>query len=161
MTESATNGASTGGQAQEPAQPTATGAQSGQRPANPYGPYPYPPYPPYGAQAYPYPYPYYAYPYAPQPQTSGWAIASLVCGIAGFAGAGFIGSALAIIFGYVARNEIKRSGDVIQGGAFATAGLVTGYIGLGLAVIGIIVYIGFFLLFIATLPTTGSGGFIR
>src|SRR5690348_13717221 len=65
-----------------------------------------------GAASYPNPYPYYP-PYGyyspPAVQTSGWAIASLVCGIVGIATLNFIPGLLGAIFGHVALREIKSS----------------------------------------------------
>jgi hypothetical protein len=51
--------------------------------------------------------------------TNGMAVASLVFGIIG-------GSVLAIIFGHVARSQVKRTGQ--EGGGMALAGLILGYI---------------------------------
>ena len=53
----------------------------------------------------------------------------------------FVGSILGIVFGHIARSRIRRTGD--QGSGLALAGLVTGYVGLGLvvafaAVIGVV-----------------------
>jgi hypothetical protein len=69
-------------------------------------------------------------PLAPQrrPGTDGFAIASLVLGIVG-------GSVLAIIFGFVARSRIKRSGA--GGKGLALAGILLGFA--WLALIGVIV----------------------
>lgn len=57
--------------------------------------------------------------YAPQRPTSGLAITALVLGIVG-------GAILAVIFGHVALNDIKRTGK--EGKGMAIAGLVLGYI---------------------------------
>ena len=54
------------------------------------------------------------------PRTTGWAIASLVLGIIG-------GALLAIVFGFVARSKIKRSGGALRGKGLATAGIVLGF----------------------------------
>jgi hypothetical protein len=56
------------------------------------------------------------------------AIASLVLGILWIY---WIGSILAIIFGYMARKQIAESGGIQQGGGMATAGIVLGWIGVG------------------------------
>jgi hypothetical protein len=56
-----------------------------------------------------------------RPGTNGLAIASLVLGIVG-------GSGLAIIFGHVARSQIRRTGQ--DGAGMALAGLILGYIAL-------------------------------
>ncbi len=103
--------------------------------------YPSAPYPPPPGYAYPYPY---GAPYgAPMPArgTNGFAIASLVCGIL-FLCAGIFGSILAVVFGHIALVQIKRSGDMESGRGLAIAGLVIGYIGLGLSLLYILFLIG-------------------
>jgi len=84
--------------------------------------WPTPGQPPPPTQAY-YPGPPYPYPYRP---TNGFAIASLVLGIIWIY---WIGSILALIFGYVARSQIRERGD--GGAGLATAGIVLGWIGIG------------------------------
>jgi len=98
--------------------------------APPYQQYP-PAYPPpaYGQQPPPYPYPY-PYPYPPARSTNGMAIASMVLGIVWVY---WIGSILALIFGYLALNEIRRSKQAGEG--MAIAGIVLGWIGVGILVI--------------------------
>lgn len=65
------------------------------------------------------------------PPTNGLAIASMVLGIVWIY---WIGSLLALIFGYVALNQIKRTGD--QGRGMAIAGIVLGWVAFaGLALI--------------------------
>ena len=92
-------------------------------------PYQQPQYPP----AYPppgYGQPPYPYPFPPARPTNGMAIASMVLGIVWVY---WIGSILALIFGYVALKEIRRSK---QGGeGMAIAGIVLGWIGVGILVI--------------------------
>jgi hypothetical protein len=81
--------------------------------------------------------------YAPAPaltmqpprQTSGMAIASLVLGILWIY---WIGSILALIFGYVAKGEIRRSTQKIEGNGLATAGIVLGWVGVGTLVLVIV-----------------------
>ncbi|MEO7000296.1 MAG: DUF4190 domain-containing protein [Ktedonobacterales bacterium] len=133
MTEPATAASdpSAGGLTQARTDTATGGATSSYGSSNvPPGPAPYPayPYPPNAPYSYP-PYPYPNYANSSQPTTSGWASVSMACGIAGLLGADLIGSILAIIFGHISINEIKRSGDVTQGRGFATARFVTGYIG--------------------------------
>ena len=71
-------------------------------------------------------------PASPRPaKTNGWAIASLVLGILG-------GSVLAIIFGLVARGQIKRSGGRQQGMGLATAGIALGAVWLALVAVVIV-----------------------
>lgn len=60
-------------------------------------------------------------------QTSGKAIASLICGLFLFA---FPMSILAIIFGHLSVSEIRKSAGRLKGEGMAIAGLVLGYVGL-------------------------------
>jgi hypothetical protein len=48
----------------------------------------------------------------------------------------WIGSVLALVFGYIAKNQIRQRGE--GGGGMATAGIVLGWIGVGFLVIAII-----------------------
>jgi Domain of unknown function (DUF4190) len=67
-----------------------------------------------------------------QPQsTNGLAIASLVLGIVWLYG---IGSILALVFGYSARGQIDQSGGRQGGRGLATAGIVLGWVGIGLLI---------------------------
>jgi hypothetical protein len=68
-------------------------------------------------------------------RTSGMAIASLVLGLLWGYG---VGSVLAIIFGVVAKNQIRDGQGQVTGGGMATAGIVLGIIGAVIAVIVII-----------------------
>lgn len=69
-------------------------------------------------------------------KTSGKAITSLVCGILSIVMPfiGFILGVLAIVFGILSRNEIKRGEGKIEGGGMATAGLVCGIIGIAVVI---------------------------
>jgi len=98
-------------------------------------PYPQPQYaqPAYGQVPAPqqggYPGQYGApagYPYAVQARTNGMAVASLVLGILWIY---WIGSVLALVFGYIARNQIRERGE--NGSGLATAGIVLGWVGVG------------------------------
>ena len=61
--------------------------------------------------------------------TSGMAVGSLVCGILEIFTLGF--SAIpAVILGHLARNQIRRTGE--RGDGMAIAGLVLGYLGIGI-----------------------------
>ncbi len=88
-----------------------------------YGPVGYPP-PGYGTPPYPPP----GYPWA-RP-TNGLAIASLVLGAVWMF---WIGSVLALVLGYVARGQIRRTGE--GGDGVAVAGNVLGWIGVGFLVL--------------------------
>ena len=71
----------------------------------------------------------------PEKRTSGTAIASLVMGIVGWTLLPLIGSILAIVLGYAARNEIRQRPDELTGEGMAIAGLVLGWIMVGLSVL--------------------------
>jgi len=75
--------------------------------------------------------------YSTSVQTSGMAIASLVMGIAGWTLLPLVGSILAIVFGYAARREIRQRPDELTGEGMAVAGLVLGWIMVGLSVVGL------------------------
>ena len=75
--------------------------------------------------------------YQPAPQNSTLAIVSLIAAICGFTVFPGLGSLVAVITGHMAKGEIARSGGTLGGGGAATWGLVLGYIGLGLTVVGI------------------------
>jgi hypothetical protein len=92
-----------------------------------------PPYAPYPQQPYGYP------PYVPPRPTNGMAIAAMVCGIVGVCSPLGI---LALIFGNVAKRQIRETGE--QGDGFATAGIVLGWIGVGATIVLIIYYIVMF-----------------
>jgi hypothetical protein len=71
--------------------------------------------------------------YAPAPKNNGMAIASLVLGILWICS---VGSILAVIFGYMAKKQIKETGE--QGDGMATAGIVLGWIGIGFLILYLI-----------------------
>ena len=74
-------------------------------------------------------------PYAAVPvRTNGFAVASLVLGILWL---WWVGAALALIFGLVALNQIKRSNGTQTGNGLAIAGIALGAVWLGFGVIGL------------------------
>jgi hypothetical protein len=76
--------------------------------------------------------------YASPTKTNGLAIASMVLGILWLY---WIGSILALVFGYVAKSQIKRSNGAQTGRGMAIAGIVLGWVGVGLLAIVILVAI--------------------
>ena len=74
---------------------------------------------------------------ATPPRTNGLAVAAMVLGIVWVY---WIGSILAVIFGHVAIAQIRGSGGTQRGRGMAIAGLVLGYVGIGLLVVAIVVY---------------------
>jgi hypothetical protein len=89
--------------------------------------------------------------------TSGLAIASLVLGIGGVTILPLLGSIVAIVLGYMARNDIRRRPGEVTGEGLALAGIVLGWISVGLAVLGLILFGGFTVCGIC--GAFGSGGF--
>ncbi|MDY6793823.1 MAG: DUF4190 domain-containing protein [Actinomycetota bacterium] len=75
------------------------------------------------------------------PRTSAWSVASLMLGILSFLCLPFLAAVPAVVFGALAKREIKRSGGTKGGSGMATAGLVLGIVNLSLLVISALVYI--------------------
>jgi Domain of unknown function (DUF4190) len=121
-----------------PGQP---GSQPGYPPpADPgYGPPPGPPgyAPPYDA-GYGYPPGGTQYGYVPVRKTNGMAVASLVCSLVWLGG---LGSILAVIFGFMARAQIKKSEGSVQGSGLALAGIIIGFVGLVAVILTVILVV--------------------
>lgn len=85
------------------------------------------------------PQPFYGYPPpAPTPQTNGLAIASLVLSLLGLVGVlPLLGTVLGLIFGYSARNQIAQSRGMQGGEGLAKAGIIIGWVTLGIWALGI------------------------
>lgn len=81
--------------------------------------------------------PYYGQPaYSYGPRTNSLAVASLVSGILAWVVCPLLAAVLAVIFGHIARGQIRQSGEA--GGGLAIAGLVLGYVNLaGVLVVGV------------------------
>ena len=88
-------------------------------------------WPPPGPPAYPPPY---GYPGAWAPHTNGFAITALVLGCVGWAFCG-LGSVAAVIFGFVGRTQIRDSQGTQKGTGLATAGIILGFVAIGLWVL--------------------------
>lgn len=72
--------------------------------------------------------------------TNGKAIAAMVLGILWLCG---IGSILALVFGYQAQNEIEASAGKQGGKGMAIAGIVLGWIGVGLILLYLVLWLIF------------------
>lgn len=119
-------------------------------PAPPYAAPPYgtppPPYaappPPYGAPAA------YGYGYPVARKNNGFAIAALICALAGLVTG--CTAPLGIIFGAIARSQIKRTGE--DGAGLALAGII----------IGSLITLAFIIIVIVAVslsPSNDSGGY--
>jgi hypothetical protein len=118
---------------------------AGPPPGYPPPGYPPPGYPPPG---YPPPAGYSpgAWPGAGYAQrTNTFAIISLVLGLVGWLACG-LGSVAAIVFGFIARDQIKRSQGRERGTGMATAGIVLGFVAVALLL----------LVFVVSLASSGS-----
>ena len=82
---------------------------------------PPPPTPPAGPMA--------GQPVYVQSKTNGFSVAALVLGILWIY---WIGSILALVFGYVAKSQIDKSGGRETGRGMAIAGIVLGWVGVGI-----------------------------
>lgn len=103
-------------------------------PPPPYGYQAAPPAPPYGAPYQPAPYPVY------YQESNSKATAALVLGIVGLFVCPLICSAIALILGSQAKKEIAASGGMMSGESAATAGIILGWVGIVLSLIGIIIW---------------------
>ncbi|MHB8718686.1 MAG: DUF4190 domain-containing protein [Candidatus Dormibacteria bacterium] len=102
--------------------------------AQPPGPPTGPPQPPAAPTSYSYPQPQYAYAGYPATRgTNGFAIASLICA--------FLCWPLGLIFGFVARNQIKERGDGGEG--LAIAGIIISFVALLVTVLYIVIAVAF------------------
>lgn len=63
-----------------------------------------------------------------QQRTNGFAVAALVLGILWLF---WVGSILALVFGYIAKSQIDGSGGAHGGRGLAIAGIVLGWVGVG------------------------------
>jgi hypothetical protein len=101
--------------------------------------------------------------YANTRPQNGLAIASMILGIisipamCGYFVGGLFPGVLAIVFGHVARAQIRR--DQSTGDGMAVAGLVMGYISTIVGLVAIVILILFFIGMIATASSGGRGGF--
>lgn len=85
--------------------------------------------------------PPYAYGPSQARPTNGLAIASLVCGLLQLA-VPVVTTVLALVFGYVARNQIRERGE--SGEGMAKAGIILGWVGVALGVLGLLFVIAAF-----------------
>ncbi len=79
-------------------------------------------------------------PYIPPTGThpnSSLALASLIMGILGLTFFPLVGSIIAVVTGTMARKEIRASAGALGGDGMATAGLILGWLGVGMTVFGL------------------------
>ena len=130
-------------------------------PSAPEYPYAYPSYPPYltyppdtGYAPAPYVYPPYPWMYAPPASRLGtWALTSMICGIVSVFSVQIILAILAIIFGFIGLNEVKKSAGMIEGRGFAITGIVTGFISVGITLLIVLFYVFEFIVLLSMYQT--------
>jgi Domain of unknown function (DUF4190) len=77
-----------------------------------------------------------------QPPNNGMAVASMVLGILGLIGLIWVISPiLALVFGYVSKGQIDRSGGRQGGRGFAIAGIVMGWVGIAFSILAIVWFV--------------------
>jgi hypothetical protein len=69
------------------------------------------------------------------------AIISLIAGIVSWIMLPLIAGIAAVITGHMAKREIRESGGRLTGDGLATAGLVLGYLNLGVTVLGVCAFL--------------------
>jgi len=94
----------------------------------------------------------------PVRQTSALAIVSLVAGILGWTLLPWLGSLAAVITGHMARAEIRRSPETLDGDGLAVAGLVLGWAMIIISVLAILAFVLFFGGLAALLVGLGMSG---
>jgi dihydroorotate dehydrogenase len=84
------------------------------------------------------------------------AIVSLISAILGFTFVPVIGTIVALVTGYMARSETRSLPPRASGDGLATAGIIMGWIQVGLLVIGICCAIAYFVFFIGLFASSGQ-----
>ena len=74
---------------------------------------------------------------APMKRTDGQAVAALVLGILGFVGCPIIPSIIAIVLGTQSRKKIQAD-PTLEGEGMAKAGVILGWVGIGLTAAGLL-----------------------
>lgn len=88
--------------------------------------------------------------------TSTMATVSMIAGILGFSLFPLIGSIIAIWTGYEARKETRSVPPRASGDGMATAGIVMGWIQIGMIIVSICCAIAYFVFFVALFSSSGS-----
>ena len=69
---------------------------------------------------------------------SSLAIISLVSGLVGWTFLPFIGAIVAIVTGHLAKKEIRESAGTMSGDGMALAGLILGYVQIGIVILTVV-----------------------
>ena len=90
---------------------------------------------------------------APLLPTSTMAIISMIAGITGFIMFPVIGAIAALITGYLARQETRAIPPKASGDGMATAGIIMGWIQVGLIIVSICCVIAYFVFIVGMVAT--------
>lgn len=90
-------------------------------------------------------------------QDSSLAIASLICGLVGWTFIPVLGAIAAVILGHMAKKEIRDSGGRLSGDGMALAGLILGYVQIGLVILATICVLAFAFAVAAGITSNVSG----
>lgn len=96
---------------------------------------------------------------APYRQTCAMATVSLIFGILGWTLIPCIGSLIAIVTGHLARAEIRRNPESLEGDGMAVAGLVLGWLMVALSLIAfvaIVLFLGGLAAFLAVVGAANA-----
>lgn len=97
--------------------------------------------------------PAYGYGYGAA-KTNSMAVVALIASIAGLTLVPIIGSIVGVITGHIALRQVRTSGE--QGRGMALAGTIMGWVGIGFLVIGVLIAILAFTMFVASYPSYSS-----
>jgi len=87
------------------------------------------------------------------PRTSSMAVVSLVLGIASYFVIPLLGAIAAIITGNIAKKEIQQESEALSGAGLAQAGMILGWVNIGLSIIGMCLAV--FIVVMSVLTTFG------
>jgi hypothetical protein len=89
------------------------------------------------------------------PPTSPLAIVSVIAGVLGFSAVPVVGGIVALITGYLARKDTKASPPTASGDGLAVAGIIMGWIQVGLAVLSICCFAAYFVFILGAVALEG------
>src|SRR5512134_2118057 len=81
------------------------------------------------------------------------AIVSLVSALLGFTFVPVVGGIVALVTGYMARNETRSIPPKASGDGMATAGIIMGWIQLGLLVVGVCCFVAYMVFVVGLVAT--------
>jgi hypothetical protein len=84
------------------------------------------------------------------------ATVSLISAILGFTFVPVVGGIVALVTGYMARNETRSIPPRASGDGMATAGIVMGWIQMGLLVVGICCFIAYMIFVVGLVATSNQ-----